>query len=298
MRSPIDNGVHYHWLDNGKRLHLQHGPIDLVVEAVGDRDSVAQAYQHAHQVFQSVLTDLVNELEQLRRPVTVVSTMPDGLVARRMHSAAMRCCKLDTLTPMIAVAGSVADHVLQAMCSGISLARAYVNNGGDIALWLAPEESFTVGICENPETGRISANVTISAADKIQGIATSGWRGRSHSLGIADAVTVLAGNAAEADTAATLIANAVDVPGSPHIHREPACHLSPDSDLGKRPVTVAVDTLPENDVTYALERGRLMAEQLRAMQLLSAAYIHLAGRSAVCEGKPSRQTLPAGAMHA
>ena len=32
-----------------------------------------------------------------------------------------------------------------------------------------------------------------------RGVATSGWRGRSHSLGIADSVTVVARNAAAAD---------------------------------------------------------------------------------------------------
>ena len=51
----------------------------------------------------------------------------------------------------------------------------------------------------------------------MRGIATSGWRGRSFSLGIADAVTVLAATAAEADAAATVIANAVDLPGHPAI---------------------------------------------------------------------------------
>lgn len=296
MINLIDNGTHFRWLEGGKRLHLQHGPIDLIVEACGDRESVALAYQQAHEAFQTVLNDLVAELAYLRKATTGHSAKPCGPVAQRMYRAARQCMALDKLTPMIAVAGSVADHVLQAMLSGTSLDRAYVNNGGDIALWLAPGQSFSVGICENTDKQLIGANVMLQAAHGVRGIATSGWRGRSHSLGIADAVTVLAENAAAADTAATLIANAVDVPGSPYVHREPATELSPDSDLGERLVTVAVDTLSDYDVATAIDRGRLKAEQLLSMQLVSSVYISLAERTVVCgSAEPS---LCAGAMHA
>ena len=69
------------------------------------------------------------------------------------------------------------------------------------------------------------------------GVATSGRHGRSFSLGIADAVTVLARTASQADAAATIIANAVDLPGHPAVRRMPANELQPDSDLGARPVT-------------------------------------------------------------
>ncbi len=37
---------------------------------------------------------------------------------------------------MAAVAGAVADHILAAMIAGRRLAKAYVNDGGDIALHL------------------------------------------------------------------------------------------------------------------------------------------------------------------
>ena len=57
---------------------------------------------------------------------------------------------------------------------------------------------------------RRSGTIRIRHGDGVGGIATSGARGRSFSLGIADSVTVLAEDAATADAAATLIANAVD----------------------------------------------------------------------------------------
>ena len=144
------------------------------------------------------------------------------------------------ITPMAAVAGAVADEILAAMLSSAQLSRAYVNNGGDIAMHLAPGEKFVVGLVEGPDHPSLFGTATLHACDPVRGIATSGWRGRSFSLGIADAVTVLADRAAAADAAATIIANAVDLPGHPAIIRVPARELAPDSDLGIRPVTQAV----------------------------------------------------------
>ena len=68
-------------------------------------------------------------------------------------------------------------------------------------------------------------SITIDAATDVRGIATSGQGGRSLSRGIATSVTVLAHNAAAADVAATLIANAVDLPGHPALTRVPADDL-------------------------------------------------------------------------
>ena len=197
---------------------------------------------------------------------------------------------------MIAVAGSVADHILQAMLSGTSLTRVYVNNGGDIALWLAADQSFTIGICDNTLTRNICSHITIQACDEVCGVATSGWRGRSHSLGIADAVTVLASSAADADAAATLIANAVDVPFAKNIYRTPACELSPDSDLGDTLVTVNVDKLDSTQISTALNNGKLRAEQMLATGHIKAAYISLENQTIVCEA--SQQIHLAGAVHA
>ena len=106
------------------------------------------------------------------------------------------------------------------------------------------------------------------------GIATSGWRGRSQSLGIADAVTVLADCAAVADAAATLIANAVNGE-HPAIRRLPARSVKQDSDLGELPVTVDVGPLPAATVHSALASGAALAAQLRTRGLIRAAYLAL-----------------------
>src|SRR5262249_26464473 len=152
----------------------------------------------------------------------------------RMHAAVAPFAAECFITPMAAVAGSVAEEILGAMLSIGPLDRAYVNNGGDIALHLVGREQFTIGLMDRPDARGVMLTMTVEAVDPIRGIAPSGRHGRSFSLGIADAVTVLAKTASQADAAATIIANVVDLPGHPAILRVPAIELQPDSDLGSR----------------------------------------------------------------
>lgn len=264
-------------LADGRRLHLNHGPIDLIVEVFAPQAEREAAYGQAIARFETILTELVAELPALRRAAGPVPRRFEGPTARRMEAAVSRLAAGCFITPMAAVAGAVADEVMAAMTAGRSIERAYVNNGGDIALWLAPGEAIRAAIAG---TGHASRDrVTIRAADPVRGIATSGWRGRSHSLGIADAVTVLARDAAAADAAATLIANAVDLPGHAAIERKPAHHLQPDTDLGDRLVTTGVGALTALEAARALANGARVAEAMVRDGLIAAAALFLAGQS-------------------
>ena len=266
------NGPRISWLPDGRRLHMNHGPIDLIVEAWGDEDEVRAAYDQAAGRFQTVLGELVAELGELRRASSVVPRAFAGATAQRMEAATSRFADM-FVTPMAAVAGAVADDMLAAMLAGRRLAKAYVNDGGDIALHLAPGNALTLAIAG---TGNGFADrIEIAHAQPVRGVATSGWRGRSHSLGIADAVTVLAKDAATADAAATLIANAVDLPGHQAISRAPANSLQPDSDLGDRLVTTGVGSLGAADMATALMRGWTVAEDYRRRGLIETAAIFL-----------------------
>ena len=186
-----------------------------------------------------------------------------GVVARRMHAAVAPFAADHFITPMAAVAGTVAEEILGAMLGAAPLERAYVNNGGDIALHLGEGEHFSVGLMDRPDRARPDAHHDRSMPTiPSRGIATSGRHGRSFSLGIADAVTVLARTASQADAAATIIANAVDLPGHPAIIRCPANELQPDSDLGARLVTRDVGELSQSEIAAALESGAECARQL------------------------------------
>jgi ApbE superfamily uncharacterized protein (UPF0280 family) len=271
------------FLPDGRRLHLQDGPIDLVVEAFGGPDEIEAAYKGAILTFDGLLDSLCDELPLLRRPVSAESPRPENEVARRMHDAVAPFASRCFITPMAAVAGSVADTVLGAMRREADLRRAYVNNGGDIAIHLEAGETLRLGLIDRPDRRSLFATAVLTAADPIRGVATSGWRGRSFSLGIADAVTVLAGSAAEADAAATVIANAVDLPRHPSVRRVPADSIQPDSDLGSRLVTRAVGHLTAGEIAEALDRGLACAEAWIAQGLVRAAALHLQGVTRVTE---------------
>lgn len=266
-------------LPDGRRLHLHDGPIDLVVEAFGSACEVQSAYDAACARFVFILDELCAELKTLRQQCHPDSHWPQGHVARRMFAAVLPYASEYFITPMAAVAGAVAEGILATMIGSAELSRAYVNDGGDIAIHLSEGEKFVVGMVEHPDRPSLFGTLTISSDNPSRGIATSGWRGRSFSLGIADVVTVLADHAAAADAAATIIANAVDLPGHPAVVRIPARELAPDSDLGHRLVTQAVGTLTPPEIDVALRSGVRTAERFLRIGLIRASALNLCGET-------------------
>ncbi len=269
------------------RWHFNHGPIDIVAEAHGDPYAVAAAHDAAWARFVHVLDELVRELPLLRLPVTE-KMRPRSVVARRMWDACAAFSPM-FITPMAAVAGSVAQELV-AFYERPGIERAWINNGGDIALHLAPGQSARVGVYADLARfdlrGHIAGDGGILTTDgqfelradqPVRGVATSGWRGRSFSLGIADSVTVLAPTAAQADAAATVIANAVDVDDDA-IERRPASDCKDDSDLGDNLVTVDVPALAPAQVRSALDTGVVCAKVLQKGGLVWAALL-------VCQGQ-------------
>ncbi|WP_022722554.1 UPF0280 family protein [Rhodopseudomonas sp. B29] len=263
-------------LADGRRLHLNDGPIDLIIEASGEPRAVQAAFARAAHRLSGLLDALCAELAGLRKPAGAEPLPFAHPVARRMAEAVAPFAADIFITPMAAVAGAVAEHVLQALI-GPGIDRAYVNNGGDIALHLPAGSSYTVGLVARPDRPQIVGTATLDAAGPARGIATSGWRGRSFSLGIADAVTVLAPTAAMADAAATVIANAVDLPDHPGIVREAACELQPDNDLGSLRVTRDVPTFSARERAAALAAGLAVANNLVSRGLICDAALHLQG---------------------
>jgi hypothetical protein len=269
-----------------RRWHFQHGPIDIVAEAHGDPYAVAAAHDAAWARFVHLLDELVRELPLLRLPASD-NRRPRGAVAARMWQACAAFSPM-FLTPMAAVAGAVAQELI-AFYERPGIERAWINNGGDIALHLAPGQSARVGVYADlarfdwrshaREGGLLSTDgqFEIRADQPVRGVATSGWRGRSFSLGIADSVTVLAATAAQADAAATVIANAVDV-DDPTVVRRPANECKDDSDLGDILVTVDVPALAPVQVRRALDTGAACAQALQKSGLAWAALL-------VCQGQ-------------
>jgi uncharacterized protein len=259
------------------RWHLQHGPMDIIIGASGSPTAVALAHERAWSRFTALLDELVQELPLLRQPVRGNVCPLRGPVARRMWEACMPY-RGSFITPMAAVAGAVAQELVACYAQS-GLQRAWVNNGGDIALYLTSSQSVRIGICAEVASLRVDSvqgdlltqgQFAVDSALPVRGVATSGWRGRSFSLGIADSVTVLASTAAQADAAATVIANAVNAPDL-RIVRRPASEVKDDSDLGDIPVTVDVPRLESHMVQTALRAGLVCARALQAQGLIWSA---------------------------
>ena len=277
------------------RLHLQHGPIDIIAHVDAPEEVRKRLYTSASNRFSTVLVELVAEMDLLKHPWSADLPDPKGGIAQKMCFAVGGSDFF--VTPMAAVAGAVADEVLEAMLNEAKntdpcleeIQRMYVNNGGDIAFWLNAGESFSIGVVDNPGIPELNARVSLAYESPVRGIATSGWRGRSQSLGIADAVTVLAGSAATADAAATLIANDVNV-YYPGILKRPASEVKDESDLGMLPVTVDVPPLPVDQISEALKRGAQTAGNFIRTGKIEAAYLSLQKQTLVVENNLKKES--------
>ena len=270
--------------------------MDIVIGAdpVGPHGpaAVEDAHENAWACFVPLLDVLMQEWPVLRLPVQAHQPCPlQGAVARRMWLACSPWAAQHFITPMAAVAGSVAQSLI-ASYDRPGVARAWVNNGGDIALHLAPGQSARVGLYADlarlPVHGwgqdiPLDGAFDVTHAMPVRGVATSGWRGRSFSFGIADSVTVLAATAAQADAAASMIANAVNV-NHPGIVRQPAHSLRDMTDLGDLAVTVDVPRLPSSLVQQALQAGWQCARECQAQGWIAAAFL-------VCQGQSMALTL-------
>ena len=279
------------------RWHWSHGPIDIVAEAHGDADAVATAHEAAWKRFGVLLSELVNERALLRQPVGNSVNPFKGPVARAMWAACVPF-SASFITPMVAVAGAVAQELI-GFYQRAGIERAWINNGGDIALHLAPGHSVRVGLFADlarfdpRDAGCIKTDgqFDIVSSLPVRGVATSGWRGRSFSLGIADSVTVLAATAGQADAAATVIANAVDVQDA-GIHRRPASECKDDSDLGNILVTVDVETLAPAQVGQAMDAGVACAMALQKAGLIWSAVLVCQGQHRTVEPLYSSAVVP------
>jgi ApbE superfamily uncharacterized protein (UPF0280 family) len=304
-------------LDDG-RLHLQHGPIDLIVGAFGAADEVERAYGQTMERFGDILPTLVGELLILRRPVGEACPLLRGPVARRMAEAVWPH-RAAFITPMAAVAGAVADEMLQALVCGRTLDKAYVNDGGDIAIHLTPGQSLRAGIVAGlvsspfrwgsaPSYGAMGScaaqhsmtppSTMTSTPPHLNGEdghkTLDGVALLTHDRPVRGIATSGRGGRsfslgiADSVTVLAATAAAADAAATmianavnadhPSIERRPACSLDPDSDLGELLVTVAVGDLPPVIVAAALDRGAAEARRLRLCGLIDSAALSLEGQ--------------------
>lgn len=260
-------------LDDG-RVFVDYGPASMVITARREGEPLSELACAAFPRIRDSLAEIAGELDTLRRyPAQGDFSHLTGL-PRVMAEAALATGE-PTLTPMAAVAGTMADMVADWIYARGADVVA-VNNGGDIALRLGPGKSLRMGIL--PDLGgSVTEIVTIRAEDGIGGVCTSGLGGRSLTRGIASAVTVFSARCALADACATHIANCSYV-DSPRVHTCRAGELEPESDIADLTIVRAVDALTEEEITLGLAQVRAETERQRQRGNLLRAAADIQGR--------------------
>lgn len=260
---------------------VECGPMRLVIRAW-------KKGQPQIEVARGAAEESIGYLEQVARCRSVlIQLIPDIVslqeedLAAKMITAVEAVGDVD-LTPMAAVAGTIADAVADWLV-GQNMDRVIVDNGGDIALRLKAGETATVGIRPRLDNFQISHLLRLDGSQASWGVTTSGVGGRSLTRGIASAVTVLAANASVADAAATAIGNACFVADG-NIIQAPAESLDPNTDLAGLSATIEVGELLPEKVLKAIESARQKAEMLSQQKIIRGAFIALQNVFAISDG--------------
>jgi ApbE superfamily uncharacterized protein (UPF0280 family) len=183
------------------------------------------------------------------------------------------------LTPMAAVAGTIADAVADFLFQR-GMTRVLVDNGGDIAIRSCDGEPVTVGIRPQVDRRSLSHAVVLEPERTAWGVATSGTGGRSLTRGVLEAAVVIAADAATADAAATAVANASHILDGAVIRR-PAEAIDPHTDIAGLEVTAGVGALTEEGRRMALDQALGRAEELIGARIILGALVACQGRIAM-----------------
>ncbi|MEA4813703.1 MAG: hypothetical protein VB112_02180 [Oscillospiraceae bacterium] len=277
-------------LEDG-RIYLNYGPVQMLLSAERDGTASVELAELGARRAVEAFTELCENKEEMRKAAELLPDSTGNAVLDRMAVAA-RKTRDPAATPMLAVAGCIAQEACDAMRAG-GADWAFVNNGGDIALLASGLKNVTVGIMTDVGTGQIAYQKTVAPSDGIGGVATSGLGGRSMTCGIASAAVAFAHDAATADACATILGNAATVNDS-RVHRKRALELDQNTDIPDLMVTVSVDPLPPPLARKALTRARTLAESYIERGMLLGAVITVQGQTVMvpehfCEAVTERK---------
>jgi uncharacterized protein len=268
-------------------VFIEVGPASLVV--AGEKNGVPYDFDSARLrgLLETILFDIRDHLPVLRQKAHRIKKtvlMPE--VARIMVEA-VKAVDEETLTPMAAVAGAVAD-VLKGCLAAEEVDFISINNGGDISILNRKTRCVTIGLGDIERHRATPYSVQVDGLTDF-GVATSGFGGRSFTLGIADMVSVVAASASLADAAATFICNRTAIE-SEHVLRRRAYEIDPATDIPDEFVTIQVGPLDSCLVAEALEQGRKAAAELQERGVIMDAIVLLRERmvTTIKDGKNIR----------
>ena len=266
-----------HLLPGGAVL-VECGPMRLVIDArigrVAQPQEAQQAAEHAVRCLEGVAAAWKSLGRDYRERMSQIT---DPLALKMI--ASVQAVGDADLTPMAAVAGTIADAVAEFLFQR-GMTRVLVDNGGDIAIRSSEDEPIKVGIRLQPDPQRVSHAVVLRPERTAWGVATSGLGGRSLTRGVLEAATVVAGDASLADAAATAVANASYIADSAVV-RKPAEAIDPHTDIAGLDVTVRVDPLAEKSKELAIDQALRRAEDLIENRIILGAFVACQGRLAM-----------------
>jgi ApbE superfamily uncharacterized protein (UPF0280 family) len=259
---------------------VECGPMQLVIRAWNHQQPQIILARRAAETSILYLERIARCRPMLSRPTAEIENLPEDELALEMI-ANTRAIGDHDLTPMAAVAGTIADAVADWLFER-GLTRVIVDNGGDIAIRLARGERATVGVRPQVASRLISHVIYLDSSRSTWGVTTSGVGGRSFTRGIASAVTVIADNASVADAAATAVANSCFVEDK-SILQLPAEKIDPNSDLMGTLITTEVRQLSKEKRLRAIESAQEKAEYLVQKKAIIGAFIALENQFVVTD---------------
>jgi len=262
-------------LSGGKAVLVENGPLRLVIQAFSGSVAETELVKEAAEYAFDCLDRVAKAQQLLRLKHSLITSSPQDKIASVMLES-VRSVGDEDLTPMAAVAGTIADFVADWLFFH-RLTKVIVDNGGDIAIRLKEGENARVGFRPVVDSQEITHVIHLGSKFPSWGVNTSGMGGRSLTRGIASAVTVFAQNSSVADAAATAIANDCFAEDE-KISQVPAETVDRYTDLGDMLVTVSADGVSEETKIRALENGLKKAEQLMERGTIRGAVIAVGGK--------------------
>ncbi|HIJ37042.1 MAG TPA: hypothetical protein HPP59_07215 [Deltaproteobacteria bacterium] len=269
---PYETAIHL--LDKGAVM-AECGPMRLVISSFIGKNAQREMNVKAAKVSFGIFERTARFQDLLRAVHESVPRDLEEPVAAKMISSVISMGEPD-LTPMAAVAGTIADSVADFLFDA-GMTRVIVNNGGDIAIRLKEGASVAVGIRDDLRKESFSHVLSLDSIEPSWGIATSGLGGRSLTRGIASAACIIARDASVADAAATVVGNAACVEDESLIRRD-AVEMDPYTDLGRMKVTESIGELSEEKKQEAIRRGMKRARELMERKMIFGAFLSVQGR--------------------
>ena len=179
---------------------VKNGETDILISA--ERDLTAEA----DTLIKRYRADIINYIKthpEFKTSLNPIDASPD---APDIIKSMLRASRLADVGPMASVAGAISEFTGRGLLEFTR--QVILENGGDIFIKTDKERKVAVYAGRSPLSGRIA--VTVEPAKTPLGICTSsGTVGHSLSFGKADAVSVMARDAALADACATAACNMI-----------------------------------------------------------------------------------------